>query len=390
MPRARTAREERLLRTVRDIVERVPRRTAGSPDERGAAEYLGERFRRLGLQVALQPVALAPHQHLPLIAGLALVVLGAILLAWSAPLAAMLAVVGVIVIVSEGNATPTISRFLPKRQSHNVLAKLPCRSAPERTLVVVAHLDAARPTLFTHPRAVAIRRQSFVFATNAAGIVALLAVLGSFSSLTQIWWAAFAAGLYLLLYLAVLVHGSLNLSPSPGANDDASGLAVLVELPERLRALEGTEVWLLAVSGHETGLAGMRQALRLGVPRDALVINLESVGAGSINLTLLEGYLRRTPVSRQLLQVGAHVVHDEQLAVRARAYRTEPTEANLCMRSGIAAISVVGVDRRGLPPNWHWRTDTLANLDPSKIDVAARLVEGIALRLDGPPPPLAT
>ncbi|MGQ9553432.1 MAG: M28 family metallopeptidase [Anaerolineae bacterium] len=383
-PKANTAREERVLRTVRDIIERFGPRLPGSEAERSTAQYLRDRFLKLGLDVELQPVALTTQQHLPLILAYGLVVLAAIIMARSPAIAAPIAVAGLAAILTEANGTPTISRLLPKRQSYNVIAKIPGDSPARRYIIVVAHLDSARATMFSHPRAALIQRQSFMLALNTAAIIAVLAVLGSLAPLARVWWVAFAAGLYLIFHITVLVHGSLHLPPSPGANDNASGLAVLVELPECLRSLKATEVWLVATCGHEVGLAGMRAFLNQNLPsRDSTgVINLESVGAGGLCLTLSEGYLRRTPVSRRLLEVAAEVVHTARLPVQARHYQNEPTEASLALSAGIPAISLVGFDRRGAVPNWHWHSDTVDNLEPATIAVAAKLVEGMVSRLD--------
>ena len=383
-PKANTAREERLLRTARDISGRFGPRLPGSEGEQNTAIYLRDCFLKIGLDAELQPVVLTAQQHLPMILAYGLVVLASIIMARSPIIAAPIAVAGLAAILTEANGTPTISRLLPKRQSYNVIAKIPSNGPALRYIVVVAHLDSASPTMFSHPRTVVIQRQSFMLALNTAAIITVLAVLGSIAPLARVWWVAFAAGLYLIFHITVLVHGSLHLPPSPGANDNASGLAVLVELPERLRSLTATEVWLVATCGHEVGLAGMRTFLQQSLPsRDSTgVINLESVGAGAICLTLSEGYLRRTSVSQRLLEVAAEVVRATSLPVQARHYQNEPTEAYLALSAGVPAISVIGFDRRGVIPNWHWHGDIVDNLEPATMEVAAKLVEGMVRRLD--------
>ena len=62
-----------------------------------------------------------------------------------------------------------------------------------------------------------IQRQSFLFALNAGVILLVLAVMAIFTDLSGLVWIGFAAGLYLIFHLGVLVHGVLNLPASPGA-----------------------------------------------------------------------------------------------------------------------------------------------------------------------------
>ena len=383
--KTRSAREERLLRTVSEILSRCGARLPASEGEAKCASYMHERFAKANLEVEIQPVSFAPYQHLPLVLGYALMVLAAIALAKAPPLAAALSILGTVVLLSEANATPTISRVLPRRSSSNVIARRPSEAAPARRLIITAHLDSAHTSLFSHPRAALIQRQAFVFAINAAGAITILSILGSITTIGTVWWVGLAAGLYLIFHLTVLVHSSLDMPASPGANDDASGLAVLAELAEQLPPLRHTEVWLVATCGHEANLAGMRAFLQAKRPADlpnTLLINLESVGAGSLGLSLVEGYLRASGVSRQLLQAAAIVARDEKLQVQGRPYQNENTEAYLALRSGLPAVSMVGFDRRGAVPNWHWRTDSVENLEPATMDLATRLTEGIILRLD--------
>ncbi|MHB0877016.1 MAG: M28 family metallopeptidase [Anaerolineae bacterium] len=394
--RMANAREERLLRSVRDIVAKCGPRPSGSDGERTAAQYMADKFRALGLDVHLDEVQMVSEEHLPEIVGYALVILAAIVLTWSPPIAAALAIAGTAVLFTEAAAIPTVSRLLPKRTSYNVVARRGGTGTEARTIVLVAHLDSGRPTLLTHPRAVLAQRQSFVFAINAAGIVFVVSLFGIFSPISNVWWVAFACGLYLIAHVTITIYGLQTMAPSPGANDNASGLAVLLEAAEQLGSLRQTDLWLVATCGHDAGLAGMRNFLaKYPLRRDRTgVINVQAVGAGTISLTLVEGFVRNTGVSRRLLEAAANAVRDAGLTAQARAYQGSNTEAYLALRSRLPALSIIGFDRRGAIPNWHWRTDTVDNIDASSLDTATRLVTGTVTGLDAevptaPRPPVA-
>lgn len=380
----RSSREDRLLRSVRDIVAKCGPRPSGSEAERATAQYLAGRFGALGMDVHLDEVKVAANPYLPELVGYALVILAAILLRWSPPGAAVLAAAGTAVLFTEASATPTVSRFLPKRASYNVVAKRSSAETAVRTLVLVAHLDSGRPNLFAHPRVVLAQRQAFVFAINAAAIIFVVALFGSFGTMSSIWWVAFACGLYLILHAGIIVVGLQGMPPSPGANDNASGLAVLLEAGDQLRSLSRTDLWLVGTCGHDAGLAGMRDFIaRYPFTRNrTAVVNVQDVGAGAVTLTLIEGFVRNTGVSKRLLEAAANVVRDAGLTAQARPYQGSNTEAYLAIRSGFPGIGIMAFDRRGAIPNWHWRTDTVDNLEPGTLDTAARLVTGLATRLD--------
>lgn len=378
------ARQNRLLSTAREIVERFGPRPAGSPAERQTAQYVRDRLESAGVQADLQPVEVATQPYLPQIIAYGLLVSAAIILTYSAPLAAAAALAGVSILAAEAAAIPAISRWLPHARSNNVIGRRAAGVSPLRAIVFVAHLDTAQPTLFSAPRAALVQRQSFLFALNAGVIILVLAVVAVFSPLSGLVWVAFGAGLYLIFHLGVLVHGVLNLPRSLGANDNASGLAVLVELAETLPRLEQTEMWFVATAGHETGMAGQRAFLASSGLRQAstLLVNLAGVGTGTVTLSLVEGMVRSVAVPRKVLGLAGDVVAELGLPVRARPYQDCNSAAYLALRSGMPAVTMYALDRGGAVPNRHWITDSPDRLEPSTMEVAVQLAQGLAAKLD--------
>jgi hypothetical protein len=378
------ARQARLLAAAREIVESFGPRPAGSPAEAQTAEYIRDRFQAAGLEVSMQPVEVSTRSHLAQIIGYLLLVVSAISLTYSAPLAAATALAGVAILATEAAAIPAVSRLLPRSRSHNIVGRRGARQSPLRTVVFLAHLDTAQPTLFSAPRAVLIQRQSFLFALNAGVILLVLAVMAIFTDLSGLVWIGFAAGLYLIFHLGVLVHGVLNLPASPGANDDASGLAALIELAGTLPALEQTDAWFVATAGHETGMAGTHAFLASSGlrPASTLLVNLDSIGSGTVTLSMVEGQVRSVPVPRKVLGMAGDVVAALDLPVQARPHQETNSAAYLALRSGMPAITIYGLDRRGAIPNWHWTSDRPDRLEPSTMEVATQLASGLALKLD--------
>jgi hypothetical protein len=56
------------------------------------------------------------------------------------------------------------------------------------------------------------------------------------------------------------------------------------------------------------------------------------------------------------------------------------TDAEPVLLRRMDAISVMA-DNNGHPVNAHWRTDTVANIDPDTVDTAYRFTEAMVRRL---------
>gem|GEM_PF-2571829 len=373
-----------MMSTLKHLAAEIGPRRAGSQAENDAARYVHQRMTEAGLTAELQPVRVQTHQHLPSIIGFSLLVTAAILLSPIPPLAAACALAGIGVLLAEATATPLLSRLLPQSPSHNVVGRRPAMGTPQRAVVFTAHLDTAQPTLFAAPRAALLQRQAYVFALNSGLIILVLAAVATFTRLESLVWIGFAAGLYLIVHLAVTLHGVMELPASPGANHNGSGLAVLVQLAEQMPALEQVDTWFVADAGHVTGMAGLRAFLaRAGlVPQTTLLVNLEGVGSGAVTLSLLEGFARAVAVPRVVLGIAAEVVARLKLPAQARPFQQSNSSAYVALRARIPAITVHALDRRGALPNWQWTTDTIDAIEPMTLEVAAQLAQGLAQKLD--------
>jgi Zn-dependent M28 family amino/carboxypeptidase len=119
--------------------------------------------------------------------------------------------------------------------------------------------------------------------------------------------------------LHVLIAHTDSVPPAPGADDNASGLGILVALAPRLRALRPTcDVWLIATGAEErpyTGAADHLGALA-AVPRVQrrandlrFVLSLDEVGRGTT-------FHLRSPVARPRPAVEGAVIRAGRGAVR--------------------------------------------------------------------------
>jgi hypothetical protein len=272
-------------------------------------------------------------------------------------------------LISEGGLVHTpLSRLLSRAESGNLVGTIEPSGDVRRTLCLSAHLDTSRSGLLFDPRFVGhlghwISAQSL--AILAAG--AAEPILGGRPSGRRALAglrATIAAGLLLLL------EREVRGEDVPGANDNASGCAVVASLAAELAAnrLEHTRVVVLMTGCEEAGTLGTQAFLR---ERDAdgwLFVNFDNVGGdGSVRFLRREGVLTKFSADPGLIAVASEVAErrpDLQMAPEdSPAGLTYDTSPILARGGRALTISV----QDGRIPNLHWPTDTLENVDPDGL-----------------------
>lgn len=142
------------------------------------------------------------------------------------------------------------------------------------------------------------------------------------------------------------------------------------------RDLSEKEVWFVATGAEEVGTVGMKAFLKEHGPdlRDAFIINIDNVGAGSVTFVDSEGMAKRYRSDRRLLGAARRAVSENGLAIRSRDYKGLSTDATPALARGFRAMSVMAFDINGRLPNWHWATDTIDNVDEKNLEIAAEFV----------------
>jgi Zn-dependent M28 family amino/carboxypeptidase len=175
----------------------------------------------------------------------------------------------------------------------------------------------------------------------------------------------------------------------PGANDNLSGVAVLVALAERLREElpPGVRVVLASCGAEEVvqgGIYAFAERHFPGLARDrTAVLNLDSVG--SPYLVMLEGegtFVMEDytdPAFRDLVEEAAAAA-GVRMARGARARSS--TDAVIPSRAGFPTTTLTSLEPgTKLISNYHLPTDTPENLDYGTVTDAARVAEEVARRL---------
>ncbi|WP_433334626.1 M28 family metallopeptidase [Spirillospora sp. CA-294931] len=359
------------------LLAALDRRTT-TPGERRSAELIAGRLREIGAdEVTVSsfrgPSSWAPAQLAYLGAGVALGLVPGRLARVAA-----LAVAGLYEAETSGRIA-WAQRAAATGRGVSVSARLPAEGTAERTLVLLAHHDAAHTGLVWHPHAVALsrgraRRTGRALPSHGPALAGLVAMAIPSRPVRR------AARVLLALGAALMVE-SMRSPTTPGANDNASGVAAVLELARRLAAapLPGTEVLVVFPGGEEVGNAGMRAWLRdvrPGLdPSTTLVVNLDAVGsAGDLAVSEREGLSTGFADDDVALALAAAGQEDVPLQV---AGIPNATDAVLARHAGLRTISLLSL-ADGWIGHLHRRTDTPDRVSARTLDDAVRLTERIA------------
>lgn len=272
-----------------------------------------------------------------------------------------------------GRSQPTRQLF-PAGEGANVVARVPASGEARGTLVLVAHHDAAHTGLMWDPRlaggASNDGRQSFALLPELAMIAMALGP----RRVRPVARAVLAAAAALSLEVT---RGATV----PGASDNATGVAAVIELVRRFAAdpPHRTEVIVLLPGAEESGMGGMAAWLagtRLD-PATTLVLGLDTLGAGEPIVCSAEGPLWRMDYREEdlaLADAGARRSGQEP----PRRFRiggwTDPVLARL---AGLPAISMLSL-RGNAFSDYHLPTDTPDRVDWGSVDACLAIAEATA------------
>jgi hypothetical protein len=262
--------------------------------------------------------------------------------------------------------------LLPSTEGTNVVGRLPARGRRARTLVLIAHHDAAHTGLLWDPRLIGPGDRAAARSGRRPSLALLpeLALAGAAIGLRTL-----PAGV-LALALA-LSFDQARSATVPGANDNASGVAAALALAGRLARERPDELEVIALfpGSEESGMGGagawLRASGRTLDPRTTLVLGLDTVGSGEPIVLEAEGGLWRV---RYREEDVARAEREGLRRWRLGAW-TDPVLARL---AGLPALSILSV-RDGGFPNYHLPSDTPDNVDLGCVEACLDAAHAIAL-----------
>jgi len=197
-------------------------------------------------------------------------------------------------------------------------------------------------------------------------------------------------GTFLSLGSAAAFADIASRSVVPGANDNLSGVAVVLELARALqeRPVRGVRVLLVSTGSEESFMEGMRGFARRhfgSLPRETTeVVCLDSVGSPELILIEGEGMLRMRDYTPELRDRIAAVAGRAGVRLRRRLRLGLATDGLIALKAGYPSAAIGSVTKYKLPLNYHSQRDTADALVYETVADAAKLCEAL-VREAGPP-----
>lgn len=380
------------LRRLLEELERIDRPSA-SEGERHAAEWLVERFSELGAEARIEAAPAHGTYWWPLGVGAALGAGGALAgLRGRRLLGAALGAAGAAGIADDfPPGRRRLRRPLPKRETCNVVCELGPAEA-ERTIVLIAHHDAAHSGLVFHPALpeIAARLGLIEHVDTSPPLMApvlggpLLAALGALAGrrgLSRLGLALSAGS------LAAMAEIGLR-RVVPGANDNGSSVVALLALAERLLAEPPRElrVILLSTGSEESFSEGMKAfgERHFGqLPREStFFLCLESIGSPHLLVLRGEGFLRMREYPPRALALLDGLAAELGIWLFPNLRLHNGTDGMEPLAAGYETAVIAGCTDLKQPANYHWPNDLAENVDFGTVADGVRLAEAAIRRLD--------
>lgn len=353
-------------------------RPSASPGERRAAERIVERLAELGAEARIEEERALGGFWWPLGLANALAALATLL---PRPLRLLLAAVAAAAVYDDTTGgRQWLRRPLQRRRTHNVVAELGDPEA-ERTVVLVAHHDAAHSSVIYNPALPEWSAERFAdqmakadrtFPIMWTTIAGPLLALAGLRRVARVWSLGTCA-----------VMADIGRSRVvPGANDNlaAVGVVVAVAAALRERPVEGVRVVLVSTGSEESFSEGMQGFVRRHrdglLAGDAHVLALECIGSPLLCVVEGEGMMEMRDYPAAERDALARAAEAAGVEVHRGLRTIAASDAVVTMRRGIPSAMLGGVDdRTWFPSNYHWPTDVPENLDWDRVDDAAAVAE---------------
>jgi hypothetical protein len=380
------------LRGWLEELERIERPSA-SEGERRAAEWLVARFAELGAEARIEAEPAHGTYWWPLGIGAGLGALGGIAaLRGKRVRGAALAAAAAAGMASDyPPGKRVLRRLLPRRTTYNVVCELGPAEA-ERTVVLIAHHDAAHSGLIFHPKLpdvgdrLGLIERSDTSPPLMAPVVGgpVLAALGALTGkrvLTKL-------GVFLGLGSAAAMAEIGLRDVVPGANDNGTAVVALLALAERLLAepTTSTRVVLLSVGSEESfseGIKAFGERHFDSLPREStFFLCLETLGSPHLLVLRGEGFLKMREYPQRALGLMDGLAEELDIHLFPNLRLRNGTDGLEPLAAGYETAVLASCTDLKQPANYHWWHDLAENVDFDTVADGIRLSEAAIRRLD--------
>lgn len=366
-------------------------RPSASAGEREAAQWIRDRLRQLGAQVTIDEEKAHGTYWWPLGINAAIGAAAGVMTLKSQSkskrlFAAAVSAAAAAAIADDVSGGKLWFRraFLRHKPTTNVVAETGDRSAT-KTIVFVAHHDAARWSLLFHPAPmpfIAERFPKFYAKLDSTPAVAFPVFAGpAFVALGEL-----LASRPLKILGTILAAGTTatmleiaSRSTVPGANDNLSGVATLIGIAAQLQEQPAQDIRVLLVStgSEESFMEGMQAFARRHFPKLDLAttefVCLDTVGSDELLMLEAEGMLKMRDYPVELKTAVSACAQRVGVQLRRGLRFRNGTDGLIALRAGYPTVMIGSINKYRLPSNYHWPTDTAENINYKTVRDAVKL-----------------
>jgi Peptidase family M28 len=272
---------------IAEIAAETGPRPAGSETEARAAQTIADRLTPFCHEVRIDRFTARPGENRAASSALIWLLFASGIALYFYPLAGLplYFVALAIVLLDRGFKINLFAFIYPSAEITNVIARKKCKGERKKLILLAAHHDSGRQSTVASPNL----RRFYKPLKNGVPWVLLIMLLSGIGA-TMMAGAArlgmiliFLLGWEWLFFLDKLVEPR---KPIVGANDNLSGVAVLIAAAEELAAVEyeNTEIRFVSFGGEEVGALGSKNFIEKyrADLADTKVLVLDSVARGEV------------------------------------------------------------------------------------------------------------
>jgi len=386
----------RVMEHLKQLSVEIGSRGPTSENERKAGDYIERTMKSIGMNVETEEFKSKTSVFAIFAIDIILFIIAAIIFPINALAAVLVSLIAIATLIAEMNMKEVLSKIMPKKESRNIIGKIAPANKTEKRVVLMGHYDSAKPLLLFHPATVKYTDLLFiaaflsmVFNTVLYGLGSVVALFASISMYsTYLWYASFPFAGYMSVICAIIAHGELFTKPTHGANDNASGVSVILQLAETLsnKRLKNTELMCVATGCEEAGTVGTMRYLDKHAKelQDSLMFSLDCVGIGNLRYAVKEGIMKTINVPDELVNLVKETVDkNPELQAKPLILKHKASDSFPALSRGLKAMCIIAVDDKNLPPNWHWKTDVYENIQENTIQKTKGLMIKLLKTIDG-------
>jgi hypothetical protein len=364
---------------IQHLSEEIGPRGSTTPQEAQAAQYAAQVLQKIGLDPVIETFRSARSAWYPyaLFSGLMLVSALFFIFGnrWGAVVALILSSISLLSVLLELSFRSNPLRWLlPTGDSQNAWAKIPPSQKPLKKVVLMGHVDTHRtPLAFSTDSWVKVFGILVPLGLVSSILLVILLIIGLIDpgSLWRILSIPF-----LIIFLAFfMLTFQADFSPyAPGANDNASGAAIVLRLAERLveAPLAQTEVWAVLNGCEEVGCYGAEAFARAHQDelQGTIWIAIDSVGGHNTVPHYLthETFFLTTRSDLELIALADKVSKTfPDLRARPFHFKGAFTDSAIGGKYGFRVLTQLSFRTDGGLPQWHRPTDVIENVDPAVV-----------------------